>query len=238
MLKVHQYRELNSEDIQGVFEKMIHLVSIVFDLDPLDVQEWKGKKLIDEHSKAQLLARLSDRYSQKITIEQTPLQLVDFRFLTLGQFINLEEYVNEGFNINIHKIAASIYLHTEGGGMFDPITECYSKVNVDYRANAIDDLPINTILGACKGYLIFRDEFFNSYEIFKDPFEGIVVEELNEEEREVYDQEVKAQETQGNQWQYILNLLTQNDATKFDEALKLNLFLAFNQITFLKREMK
>lgn len=235
LIKVRQYKEINSEQLEGVFEKMIHLVSVINDLDPLDVQGWKAKKVIEAYNVAQKKVRLSDRYKEQIEIGGSELKLIGFSQLTLGQFINLEEYVNERFEQNISKIAATIYLMMSGGGMFDLEIEDYSKVNIEYRSELIDELPINSILGACKKYLSFRDTFFNSYELFSDPFEGVVYSELSEEEQQEYDNEMKEREKQGsNQWLTMLNILSDNDMTKFDEILKRNLFLAFNQLSWLK----
>lgn len=235
MITVRQYKEINSEQLEGVFEKMIHLVSVINDLDPLDVQGWKAKKVIEAYNVAQKKVRLSDRYKEQIEIGGSELKLIGFSQLTLGQFINLEEYVSEGLEQNISKIAATIYLMMSGGGMFDLEIEDYSKVNIEYRSELIDELPINSILGSCKKYLSFRDTFFNSYELFSDPFEGVVYSELSEEEQQEYDNEMKEREKQGsNQWLTMLNILSDNDMTKFDEILKRNLFLAFNQLSWLK----
>lgn len=235
MLKVNQYRQINSEEIEGVFDKMIHLVSIVNDLDPFDVQDWRGDKLINAYSEAQQRIKLSERHSNKITIEGHELRLIDFSRLTLMQFINNEELINSGFDSNIHKIAASLYLRVEGGGMTDEIIEPYRNVNIEYRSELIDELPINSIYGACKKYLTFRDNFFNSYDLFHDPLEGVDPSELSEDELEIYNEEVKKREKEGgNQWLTLLNALSNNDITKFDSILDTNLFTAFNQLSYLR----
>ena len=235
MLLTRQYKEINSETLEGVFDKMIHLVSIVDDLDPLDVQEWRVDKLVNAYSVAQTKVKISDRYSEIITIEDVTLKLQPFSKLTLRQFINLEEYVSKGFTPNISQIAATIYLAESGGGMYDVITEDYKNVNVDYRSELIDELPINHILGACKKYNKFRETFFNSYELFSDPYADVKVEELNEEEKAEYDLEMKTRAKQGdNQWMVVLNMLSDFDITKFNDILDQNLYLAFNQLSYIK----
>jgi hypothetical protein len=119
--------------------------------------------------------------------------------------------------------------------MTDEITEDYSLVNVDYRAELISDIPVNQIYGACKKYLKFRDNFFDSYEIFSDPLSDVDPSKLDEEELYIYNEEMKEREKQGsNQWLTILNILSENDLTKFDQILKQNLFLTFNQLSWLK----
>jgi len=235
MLLTRQYKEINSETLEGVFDKMIHLVSIVDDLDPLDVQEWRVDKLVNAYSIAQTKVKISDRYSEIITIDDVTLKLQPFSKLTLRQFINLEEYVSKGFTPNISQIAATIYLAESGGGMYDVITEDYKNVNVDYRSGLIDELPINHILGACKKYNKFRETFFNSYELFSDPYADVKVEELNEEEKAEYDLEMKTRAKQGdNQWMVVLNMLSDFDITKFNDVLDQNLYLAFNQLSYIK----
>ena len=235
MLTVAQYREIHSEGVEGLFEKMIHLVSIVQDLDPLDVQYWKPKRLIEAYAEAQKKAALSERYNEKITIEGVELQLLDSSKYTTMQFINLEEYVSQSFDKNIHKIAATIYLNQTKGGIFEDVIEPYRNVNVDYRAELIDHLPVNQIYGACKKYLKFRDSFFDSYELFKDPYADVNVNELTDEERIEYENEMKQREKQGdNQWLTLLNILSDGDMTKFDSILDSNLFLTFNQLSYKK----
>ena len=235
MLLTRQYKEINSETLEGVFDKMIHLVSIVDDLDPLDVQEWRVDRLVNAYSIAQTKVKISDRYSETITINDVTLKLQPFSKLTLRQFINLEEYVSKGFTPNISQIAATIYLAESGGGMYDLITEDHKNVNVDYRSELIDELPINQILGACKKYNKFRETFFNSYELFSDPYSDVKVEELNEEEKAEYELEMKTRAKQGdNQWMVVLNMLSDFDITKFNDVLDQNLYLAFNQLSYIK----
>jgi hypothetical protein len=236
MLQVRKYRELHIDKPEGVFEQMIHLVSVVNDIDPIEVQHWKGKDLILSFQKAQQFTNITERYAPSLIIGGLSLSLIDFKYLTLGQFIDLEAFVSEDYITNIHKIAATIYLHSEVSGMYENTIEEYAKINIGYRAELIDELPIQSIFGACNKYLIFRKNFFNSYELFSDPYADVNLEDLSEEELEEYNAHLKEQEKQGdNQWETVLNILAQNDITKFESVLKQNLFLCFNQISYLKR---
>ena len=236
MLKVRQFREIHTDIVDGVFNKMIHLVSIVNDFDPIDVQHWNGKKLLEEYQKAQNVVNVSDRYSSNITIENTKLSLIDFSRLTFGQFIDLESLINEGYYLNLHKIAASVYLQATTETLTESVIEKYEGVNIAYRAKLIDELPIQQIFGAVKKYTVFRDNLFKSYELFNDPLSDVNVDELDEEELFEYNAEIKERESQGkNQWEKVLNMLAQNDLTKFETILNTNLFLCFNQLSYLKR---
>lgn len=235
MLTVRQFREINEEQFEGSFDKMIHVVSVVGEIDPMDVQEWDGEKLINEYAKSVSKIHLSERNENQIEIHSTKLDLISFNLLLLGQFIDIEALVNDGWEKNIHKIASSIYLQCEGGEMFDRVPEKYGNINIDFRSELIDELPVNFVYGAVKKYLSFRQTFFDSYELFNDPYKDVNVEDLNEEELEIYnDDQKKRDKGSSDQWLTLLNVLSNNDITRFDSILGSNLFLTFNQVSWLK----
>jgi hypothetical protein len=239
MLSVRQYQELHEEVTDSIFYEMIHFISVANNLDPLEVEEWDSFKIIDEYDKVKYYAKLSNKHQEVISIEDTELHLIPFQTLTLGQFIDLETMVNDSFFNNLHKIAATIYLRVEGGGMVEEKPEQYANVNIEYRANLIQDLPAQMVVGACNKYLEFRQNFFNSYDIFSDPFAGVKVEDMDDEERAIYEEEKREHEKRGgNQWSDILNILSHNDITKFPQVLESNLFMTFNQLTWLKSNEK
>jgi len=92
------------------------------------------------------------------------------------------------------------------------------------------------VYGAVQKYLKWRQTFFNSYELFADPFEGM--DESNAEDKEVIEQEKKRLQNSGDQWMNILNTLTDNDVTKFEDVLRMNVYLVFNQLTHFKSVTK
>lgn len=214
---------------------MIHAVSVLNDLDTSEVQEWNDTKLFREFEKIKHQLVISGDHSKTITIEGHVLEFVDFKTLALGQWIDLESMVSDDFNDNLPKIAASIYLKNSGGGMNSDNWETYGGANIPYRAKLIGELPAVDTLGACMKYLSFRENLFKSYDIFEEPLENVDTEELNNEELELYNQELKLREEGAkNQWEKLLNALTHNDVTKFNDVLAMNLFLCLNQVTYLK----
>ena len=239
MLKVRQYQELHEDKAESVFYEMIHFVSVANDLDPLEVEDWDSFELIEAYDSVKNLTKFSTKPVERIEVEDTTLELIPFQMLTLGQFIDLETMVNDSFFNNIHKIAATIYLRMEGGGMVELKPERYADINLDYRGQLIQELPAQMVVGACNKYLDFRQNFFNSYDIFQDPFEGVDIENMDDEERAIYEEEKREHEKRGgNQWSDILNILSKNDITKFPQVLETNLFMAFNQVTWLKSNEK
>lgn len=238
MLKIWQYKEINDIE-RGHFDKMISLVSVYLNIDESEVLKWKSKTLIDAYQNAQNKCRLSDKYSQEIEIENTKFRLISFSRFTLGQFIDIESLVNDGEIKNLSKIIASLYLIHSENGIIESEIEKYSKVNIEYRAELIEEININLVYGALKKYLNFREKFFKSYELFNDPLDGINQTELDAEELAIFKEEIKEREKNSkNQWETMLNILSDNDITKFTTILNTNLHLCFNQLSYLKSNNK
>ena len=236
MLTVNQYREIRAYEGGGLFDKMIHIVAVYKNLDSFEVQEWNESKLIREYKAIEPLTDVSNNYQNCITIDDVELSLIDFKTLTLGQWIDIESMVSDNYIENLSGIAASIYLNNTGGGMYSDKWENYGDININYRANKIDQIDVQSVLGACHKYLKFRENLFESYELFDDPLKDVNPDELSEEELIIYNEEKKQRENGAkNQWSKMLNILTNNDVTKFADVLKLNLFLTLNQVTHLKR---
>ena len=234
MLTLQQYKELNTDAIDNVFYKMIHVVSVVFNLDPTTVEDWSIEELVKKYDKCKHATRITNNYSKTIRISDVDLHLIEFSSMTLGQFIDVETYIAQGYIDNIDKIAAVIYLQRSKGGIYEDSKENYAKVNIDNRAILIGELPAKQTLGAVNQYLKFREKFFDSYDIFYNPLEGVEVEEMDEEELKIYNQEKqKVEKDKSNQYMRVVNDLAQNDITKFEKVLEQNLFLAFNQLTYI-----
>jgi hypothetical protein len=239
MLTVRQFRELNEVESEGLFEKMIHSVSLIRELDFDEVANWRTKRLTSEYDKIKKYVTVSERFKNEIELQGKRLELIDFNTMTLGQFIDIETLITQGFYQNIHKIASSIYMTFEIGDLGSNTREPYSNVNINYRAELIDELPCAEIYGACKKLLPFRDMFFSSYSIFDDELKNVKVEELDDEELQIYNEEMKQREqNRDSQWLMILNFISQSDITKFETILNTNLFMVFNQLTYLKNQTK
>lgn len=239
MLKVWQYREIDSDSIADPIERMIVYVAIMEELDLEDVEDWPASKLVERYNSLQRVNQLSEQHKDSISINGQELTLIDFSLISLGQFIDIEEWISDGLKKNYHKIIAALYVIQEDKGIKENEVEKYAEINIPIRSELIDELPINGVHGAVQSYLIFRDKFFKSYAIFEDPFKDIDPSKLDEEERKIYEDD-KAKQEQENEtkWMKILNILSNGDVTKFNKLLKMNLFLAFNQLSYLIAESK
>jgi hypothetical protein len=239
MLTVRQFRELNEVESEGLFEKMIHSVSLIRELEFDEVANWRTKRLTSEYEKIKKFVTVSERFKNEIELQGKKLELIDFNTMTLGQFIDIETLITQGFYQNIHKIASSIYMASETGDLGSSKREPYDAINIEYRSQLIDEITCSHVYGACLKLLPFRDMFFSSYSIFDDELKNIKVEELDEEELQIYNEEMKQREqNRDSQWLMILNFISQSDITKFESILNTNLFMVFNQLTYLKNQTK
>lgn len=234
-MKVYQWQQLRLPVDSGLFSRMIIFVHVLKDIPIEDVESMRQKELISHFKEVQHLARVSEHESKQINIG-IELQLIDFSQLTFGQFIDLETMVSEDWESNFCKIVASIYLHSEGGGLYETKPEPYEHINVAHRAELIEDCEISDVYGAVQKYLKWRQTFFNSYDLFADPFEGVDMDDP--ENQQIIQEEKKRVENSGNMWMDILNALSDNDITKFESILRLNVYLVFNQLQHLKNRTK
>lgn len=216
---------------------MIHYVSVLKDIDHKYVENYDSKKLIREFKEVKKYLKVSGKYQSKIKVDGVDLSLINFKNIKLGQFIDIESYINSGYVDNMHMISACLYLNIEGGGMYELKPEPIENVNKKYRASKIKEMPAQFVLGACNQYLDFRSKFFDSYSVFSDPFEDVDESEMTEEELQLLDEEKQQMEKdRKTQWIRILNTLTNNDMTKFEKVLDQNLFFVFNQYEFLRAQ--
>ena len=234
-MKVHQWQQLRLPIDSGLFSRMIVFVSVLKELPIEDVESMGQRELIAHFKDVQYLARVSEKENKQINIG-IDLQLINFSLLTFGQFIDLETMVSEDWEANFCKIVASIYLHSEGGGLYEAKPEPYEHINVMHRAQLIEECERSEVYGAVQKYLKWRQTFFNSYELFADPFEGMDIN--NAEDKAIIEEEKKRLKNSGDQWMNILNTLTDRDVTKFEDVLRMNVYLVFNQLTQLKSGTK
>ena len=234
-MTVSQWQQLRLPIESGLFSRMIAFVSVLKDIPIEQVHAMGQRELVSHFKDIQHLGRVSEQESKTINIG-VDLELIDFSLLTFGQFIDLETMVSKDWEANFCKIVASIYLRSEGGGLYESKPEPYENINIAYRAELIESVLISDVYGSVMKYLKWREKFFNSYKVFKDPFEGVDMEAA--ENQELIAEEKKRIEQSGDQWMNILNTLSNQDLTKFESILRMNVYLVFNQLEHINSETK
>ena len=234
MLSLDQYQQINTSKCDSFFERMIHFVSVIENEDQSYIEQLNSDDLISRFNKLKSKLTVTNEYKKTIKIGGVELHLIDFRFLKFGQFIDLEEFTSDDYLGNLHLIASCLYLQQEKKPLCEPVIEPIDKIDKHKRGQLIKDLPASSVLGACNKYLEFRKNFFNSYSVFQSDLEDVDIDELDEDELEEYNKEKEDLEKgRKDQWMRMLNTLSNEDATKFEYYLNMNLHLVFNQFSII-----
>jgi hypothetical protein len=218
---VSDYIRLNEPLEGGVFAKIIRFVSVFHDLHEEDVEELPTLEITRLYNSIKNKATLTTKTKNKVG----NYTLNEFNNMPFGVFIDLENYVSKDFIENIPKIAATLYNDFER----------YETLDINKEVQVFLNMDINDVNGAVNDYLLFRKKVFDSYSLFSDPYEHLKNEELTEEEKKEIEKQKKKD---GDQWMTSLNKLCNNDITKFDKVLKMNMFLCLNQLTYLSKSDK
>jgi len=167
-----------------------------------------------------------------IKIDTTPLQIIDFNTVSLGQFIDLEHYISDNWMKNIPFITAILYRLFDKQPLKEIIFEDYSTIDIKERGNIfLDTININHVYGNIMKYIKWRESIFSTYSFFDSGINDINPDELNEEELEIYYDEINnAEKSKKSMWQDILTKVSEGDITRFDKILETNVILVFNRL--------
>lgn len=152
----------------------------------------------------------------------------DFKLLTLGEFIDLEHYIQD-VKKNASKIIAILLRKTKIGEWGELIFEPYKVVNVEQRANEMLEQKASDVYGIIKAYIDFSKDF---KEKRKSMFEGGDEEDEDEENDEPTTAEDRKEERAEQSkkkwaWEILLYNLMRKDLTKFEDVTDLDLHLVF-----------
>ena len=233
-LKIDRWIELNMEEYDGLISKMIHQVSIVKDFEPHIVGEWDVDDILSSYNDVKwITAPINDSDAvNEINPGELKLHLIDFNNIIFGQFIDLEYYIENGYIEHMAEIVATLYLQMTKVKFKKSEYENYGEIDIDERAFYLSSkVHINEVHGKVKSFLLWRDNIFSSYNFWDDSLDGIDVDELNDEERQIYKEETeRIEKSKLTMWQDMLHMLSDGDITKYDGILETNIFIVFNQI--------
>lgn len=160
--------------------------------------------------------------------------LKDFKDLTLGEFIDIENYIRKGLEVGTIDILITLYrrftLDEWGQRIYEPLT----AVNFEKRRKEFENFTAE-IYGVIPEYLKFRNDFINKRKpLFgiEDDDEESDDDELNEDEKDVNEELLKKYS-----WHLLLYNLAKGDITKIDEITDLNLFFVYGMVA-MKFELK
>lgn len=228
---VFQYQEMiESYENDNDFEKYIQFLCI---LTNTDMEYWNDRNIEEIAKYVKTLTFLQKEPESKLIKEINEFKLIDINTIKLGEFIDIEYFLNNNFIKNIHKIAAIMYRKYKYDEFNNIIYEPYKNINLETRGEYFLNQPIINILGVIKYINEFKSIFNENYKTVLNPNineEDLdPIDELDEKEKKEIEKE-KLREKWS--WEFLLKELTNDDLTKYNKILDLELIFIFNQLIF------
>lgn len=233
-ISVGQYAELKgleASSFDSAFDYNLEMLSILTDTDINDIEDLDFDEMTAIISELSWINREPNR---PINRKISDLHYIGFQHLKVGEFIDLEYYFTNNYHKHLTEICAVVYrkskLNEWGNVVFEPYT-----YDLNDRKVLFNELPCTDVYGIVKDYILFRDNFMNAYiNLFQEPATDEIEEDLTDEDKE----EIK-KEDQLNKWSWekTLYILANEDITKIDDVLNMNLIFAFNMLS-MKTELQ
>lgn len=238
-LSISQYIELTNNTYNGVYNKCVHQISVVENINPNDLHYLSQQELIDRYNKVKWVnSPLIKTDTDTIKLEDIELKLFDFNKITFGQFVDLEVYISNNYLENLHKIISCLYLSYNKEPFKEIQYEDYSKIDVEERSKYIlDNVYINDVANNLDKYLQFRSNIFDTFSnVFSSTNDDVDIDELSEEALKIYKEEKEKQEKNKDKiWFDILDIVAEN-VSNYDKVFETNIFLIFSKLSKIKNE--
>jgi hypothetical protein len=233
-ISVEQYielRELEFNFLGSLFDKEIDTLAILTDEDIDRLEDLPARSLYD-------LKKSIDFISKEPHTKYQP-KIGEYIYkgvneLTLAEFIDLDTFYANNPIANIKTICSILYRKEStnkwGGKEIEPY-----EYNPADRESIFNELPITDIYGVVKDFISFREQFLKDYENLMQPdFSDLGEEEVTEENKE----EIEQEEIMNRySWERLLYTVANEDITKIEDVLKMNLIFVFNMLS-MKAELK
>lgn len=243
-VRLDQYLELNNivvDDYDSLTSIQLEKISILTDTSS-DDEIWDEVD-IDELSKIyntiSFLNTTPTLSNPEFLLNNTFIVIKSTK-ITVGEFIDLESYIEDGVDKNISKIAATLIRKYKVGEWGEIIIEPYSAVNLDNRIEDIMECGTEDIYSIVMNYINFRNRVFEAY---KNLFEPDIPDEtdeveLTEEELEEI-QQIEKDEAKLRKWNWerFLYSISGGDLIKAKEMLNMGLLYVFNMLS-MKQELR
>lgn len=232
--------DLKPDNFDTQIDYKIEVVSIYLDKDSEEVESYQYSEINSVYDSILLPENINNKESKKILrINKRDLKLIPFNNLTLGEWIDLEHYITKPDTIL--ETLAVLYRVYKAGNDFE-LDEFEEYGNwIEHRKNLFLDVNVEDIWNVRTEYINFRNEVLQRYS-------GLFEQEVEEEEDleglspaqiAEYNRLKALEETQKSfNWEYIIMALAGDDASKFEQILKMPMILVFNLLSALKLKTK
>lgn len=222
-LTVNQFielREVEQTSYDSNIEKIIDIVSIIEDVDPVDLEDVPFSELHQRHKKLDwLLQEPPKTYRQEL--EDKTFKGYDN--LTLAEYIELTHFFRDDYILNLPLICAVVYRSQKTNEWGHTIIEPY-EYNPKDREDLFNELPVTHVYGLIPEFISFKENFENTYApLFKPEFDKDDDYEPDEEDK-------LEEEKEKFSWEHFVYNLCEGDLTKSNEVLNLGLIFVFNML--------
>jgi hypothetical protein len=227
-ISVSQYAELKGLDassFDSVFDYNLEMLSIVTDTDINEIEDLD----FDEMTAILLQLNWINREPNKpINRNIADLHYIGLQHLKVGEFIDLEYYFTNNYYTHLTEICSVLYRKSKLDEWNNVVYEPYTY-DLNERKQLFNEIPCSDVYGILKDYILFRDNFMESYiNLFQEPATDEIEDDLTDEEAE----EVKKEDNLNKwSWEKTLYILANEDITRIDDVLKMNLIFAFNMLS-------
>lgn len=151
-ITIAQFQELSQVDLNDK-DSVLNIISILIDKDPEEIRLYDEITFNDIASKVEWTSAMPDKanFKQVINIDGQNYGLVKFASLSVGEWIDLDEYLKAPIE-NIHKIFSIIYREVIGGTAEQLILAPYEVEGAHIRAELFKE---KMYIDNCYGALVF-----------------------------------------------------------------------------------
>jgi len=227
---VGQYIEvIKSIQLDSNFETQLELLGVLADVPTEDLEDLELDEFSALISKVAFVqSEPSKRNAQKIG----DYQLKPLNKIKVEEFLDLEYYVTKDYIQHLPIICAILYKQTRVDE-WKHLTYEPHEYDLEERSKEFLDISINSVYGVVTSYLKWRENFLNTYSnLFDEPITEEELEEVSAEDRKELEAEKKMSKWA---WEKTIYILANEDITKMEKVLGMNIIFAFNMLS-MKRD--
>jgi hypothetical protein len=244
-ITVGQFIELNTIDLtqfESEFYLNLEKLAIVTNTSA-DDECWEEMDVIELSNIIKtsefLFSAPANKFKTKL---ENGFILKTFNDLTLGEFIDIEYFIQDNVITNFTKILSILYRKHRLGDWGEIIMEPYSVIDINARSQEFEDMLISNVFGIIDAYAQFKNEFVTKYNALFEPVFDDEESEFTKEElindpilQHEMEEEKKLDEKQKKwAWEKLLFGIAQGDIIKINQVTSLGLIYVFNMLAMRK----
>lgn len=236
-VSVYQYQELksiNPAEYDTDIDIIIEQIMILSGVDDYDI--FTDMDFDDLLSMMLSIKWINNEPPKNFNNNFKEYTLKNINKISLGEFIDLDHYFSDDYIKNLHLICSILYKRYKTDEWGNEIEEPYIY-DINTRSELFLDIPIGTVYGIIDYYINFKGVISEKYIIiFQDELGELEeTEGLSEEEIEDINKEIEADRKKVVwSWPVLINNLSNNDITKYDEITNIPAVMVFNDLLMRK----